>query len=243
MATGRAWTRDELLLAINLYCKTPFGRIHYRNPEIIALAEKLGRTAGSVSYKMANLAALDESLDRKGAENYSKLDEQVWHEFFGNPEELVYQTEMQIGDSAQEEAEAVTEGKERLVAVKQRVNQGFFRKSVLSAYHSTCCVTGLNEPSLLVASHIIPWAEDKSTRLNIRNGLCLNALHDKAFDGGFMTLDDSYSVRYSPAIRDMKSEAARDMLLRYEGRRITLPERFLPSQDFLNWHRQHVFVS
>jgi len=242
MATGRPWTRDELLPVINLYCQTPFGRIHYRNPDIIALAEKLNRTPGSVSYKMANLAALDESLDRKGAENYSKLDEEVWLEFFGNPEELVFQTELMIEGKTLDE-EIVREGKERLVEVRQRVNQGFFRKSVLSAYDSTCCVTGLNEPSFLVASHIVPWAENAGIRLNIRNGLCLNALHDRAFDGGFMTLDDQYTVQYSPAVRGMESDAARDLLLRYEGKRIRLPQRFLPSQEFLEWHRSHVFIS
>jgi putative restriction endonuclease len=242
MATGRPWTRDELLLAINLYCKTPFGRIHIHNPDIMALARKLDRTPGSVSYKMANLAALDESLDRKGAENYSKLDEAVWHEFFSNPEELVYQTEMKLDEKTAEEV-PVPEGKERVAEVKLRVNQGFFRKSVLTAYNSACCVTGLTEPSLLVASHIIPWAENKNLRLNIRNGLCLNALHDRAFDAGFMTLDADYSVKYSKAVRDMKSEAARDMLLRYEGKPIILPDRFRPNQDYLAWHREHIFLN
>ena len=70
----KPWQRDELMLAINLYCKTPFGRIHVRNPAIIELAELLGRTPGSVSYKLANFASIDPSLDRKGASNVSRLD-------------------------------------------------------------------------------------------------------------------------------------------------------------------------
>ena len=65
----KSWTRDELILAINLYCKTPFGRIHIRNPEIIELAKLLNRTPGSVSYKLANFASIDPSLDRKGVSN------------------------------------------------------------------------------------------------------------------------------------------------------------------------------
>ena len=241
MISGKAWTRDELLLVINLYCKTPFGRIHYHNPDIIALAKKLGRTPGSVSYKMANLAALDESLDRKGAVNYSKLDEEVWHEFFGNPEEMVYQTELKFAPEKTVEVAAVQEGKERLAEVRLRVNQGFFRKSILSAYNSTCCVTGLSDPALLVASHIIPWASNKDTRLNVRNGLCLNALHDKAFDCGYMTLDEQYAVKYSPAVRDMKTDAAKTLLLKYEGQRISMPSRFLPDPNFLDWHRRNIF--
>jgi len=62
----KPWTRDELILAINLYCKTPFGRIHVRNPEIIELAKLLDRTPGFVSYKLANFASIDPSLNRKG---------------------------------------------------------------------------------------------------------------------------------------------------------------------------------
>jgi putative restriction endonuclease len=68
----KAWTRDELLIAINLYCKTPFGRIHVRNPEIIELAKLLGRTPGSVSYKLANFANIDPTLERKGASHVSR---------------------------------------------------------------------------------------------------------------------------------------------------------------------------
>jgi len=83
----RAWTRDELILAINLYCKTPFGKIHIRNPNIIELAGLLNRTPGSVSYKLANFANIDPSLERKGASHVSILDRQVWNEFFENWDE------------------------------------------------------------------------------------------------------------------------------------------------------------
>lgn len=56
------WTRDELILAFNLYCKIPFGTIHIRNPQIIALAKVLRRTPSAVSWKLANFASLDPSL-------------------------------------------------------------------------------------------------------------------------------------------------------------------------------------
>jgi len=241
MTQGKAWARDELLPVICLYCQTPFGRNHTHNPDIIALAQALGRSPASVSWKMENIAALDESLDRKGAANFSKLDRQVWNEFFSNSEELVFKSQLILEKKSLNE-EFFVDGKECVAEVKLRVNQSFFRKSVLAAYSSTCCVTGLNEPSLLVASHIIPWATDKALRLNIRNGLCLNALHDRAFDGGLMTLNEEYTVKYSRAVRDMKSEAVRDMLLEYEGRRIALPDRFRPNQDYLAWHREHIFL-
>ena len=75
------WTRDELIVAFNLYCKTPFGRIHIRNPEIIALAKVLGRTPSAVSWKLANLASLDPSLKKRniaGATPGGKLEKEIW---------------------------------------------------------------------------------------------------------------------------------------------------------------------
>ncbi len=72
MNPRKSWNRDELLLAINLYCKTQFGKIHVRNPEIIKLAKYLDRTPGSVSYKLSNFASIDPSLPRKGASNVSQ---------------------------------------------------------------------------------------------------------------------------------------------------------------------------
>jgi hypothetical protein len=61
----RDWTRDELILAFNLYCKTPFGKIHIRNPDVIALATAIGRTPSAVSWKLANFARLDPPLQER----------------------------------------------------------------------------------------------------------------------------------------------------------------------------------
>ena len=61
------------------------------------------------------------------------------------------------------------DGKEKLAAVKVRVNQDVFRKLVLANYGSKCCVTGLSVPDVLRASHISPWAEDEKNRLNPEN--------------------------------------------------------------------------
>ena len=70
----------------------------------------------------------------------------------------------------------------------QRVGQRLFRDAVLTAYNARCCITGLAVYRLLVAGHIMPWREDPSQRLNPANGLCLSALHDRAFDIGLITI-------------------------------------------------------
>lgn len=89
-----------------------------------------------------------------------------------------------------------------LVAV--RTNWTVFRKRVLASFGGRCCKTGTTGDKPLVASHIKPWAvcsgEDAWRRMDSRNGLCLNVLHDRAFDRGMITLDDSCRVELSPDI-------------------------------------------
>src|SRR5438128_2638411 len=90
----RLWTREETLAAFNLYCRTPFGRLHANNPEIIELAQKLGRTANSVAMKCCNLASFDPALQQRGIrglQSASHLDRQVWTEFEQNPEAIGYE--------------------------------------------------------------------------------------------------------------------------------------------------------
>src|SRR5690606_36917730 len=86
----------------------------------------------------------------------------------------------------------IPEGKEKERLVRTRVNRGFFRKTILASYNNTCCITGLKMPEMLVAGHIIPWAEDEQNRMNPRNGLCINALHDKAFEVGLLSITPKY---------------------------------------------------
>ena len=241
----KPWERDELILAINLYCKTPFGRIHVRNPEIIELAMLLGRTPGSVSYKLANFASIDPSLDRKGASNVSRLDKEVWHEFFEDWEAMAYESEKKMAAIRGTEADIfnqnILEGKTKDAVVKLRVNQHFFRKMILAAYNSKCCITGLPLEKLLVASHIVPWAKDSKNRLNPQNGLCLNALHDKAFDSGLLTIDESYHVVLSKEILALDNKTIK-LIRDTEGVKMSFPNRFIPRKDFLQYHRENIFI-
>ena len=173
MAKGKAWTRSELILAINLYCKIPFGKIDMRTPEVIQLAQRLDRTPGSISYKLANFASIDPTLPRKGASNVSRLDIEVWQEFFNNWDDLAFESEKKAAEiqnipldrfaGIDTDHLPIGETKER--TVKARVNQQFFRKMILSTYDYHCCITGLPIEELLIASHIIPWSKDKKNRL------------------------------------------------------------------------------
>ena len=83
----KLWTRDELILAINLYCKLPFGKMHKANSKIIKFAALIGRTPSSIALKLGNFASFDPTLKErgiKGASNASKLDKEIWNEFYNN---------------------------------------------------------------------------------------------------------------------------------------------------------------
>jgi putative restriction endonuclease len=62
----RIWTREELILALNLYLKIPFGKIHHQNPDIIHLAGLIDRTSSSVSMRLSNFASVDPFHQRRG---------------------------------------------------------------------------------------------------------------------------------------------------------------------------------
>ena len=59
MRSKKLWTREELILAFNLYLKLPFGKMHKRTPEIIELANLLGRTPSSIGMRLGNFASVD----------------------------------------------------------------------------------------------------------------------------------------------------------------------------------------
>lgn len=250
----RDWSRDELILAFNLYCKTPFGRIHNRNPEIISLAKNLRRTSSAVSWKLANFARLDPSLSLrsiKGAAHGGKLEISIWNEFSGDWEKLGYESELLLAKLTGKRIEEIAdidgetlppEGKEREAIVRLRVNQNFFRSSVLAAYGCKCCISGIRSPELLTASHIVPWSFDKKNRLNPRNGLCLSALHDRAFDRGLLTILPNLTVSIASELKKArKNLATQQFFLQYDGTKITLPDRFVPDLELIRFHNQNVF--
>lgn len=127
--------------------------------------------------------------------------------------------------------------------MRARVNQNFFRAAVLAAYGSKCCITGCSVPELLNASHIVPWAIDVKNRTNPRNGLCLNAIHDRAFDSGLLTVMPDLRVKISPKAKRHSSDVGtRELLFRYEGAPVSLPRRFVPDPEFLRYHNAHIFL-
>lgn len=129
-------------------------------------------------------------------------------------------------------------GTDKEVRAKRRIGQDIFRAMLLQLYGSKCCLTGIDVPDVLRASHIIPWADNKQTRLNPENGLCLSATYDAAFDRHLISFDEDYRLILSPSMREhYTSEAFKTHFRKYEGKQIALPSKFLPSQEYLEQHR------
>ena len=92
------------------------------------------------------------------------------------------------------------------------------------------------------ARHIVPWSSDKTNRLNPSNGLCLSAIHDRAFDKGLISLTDDWRVVLSDQLRERDESFLKAVFAPLEGRQIEMPERFRPDHAFLAHHRESIFL-
>ena len=135
------------------------------------------------------------------------------------------------------------EGKEALREVKTRIGQEFFRKMILRQYNDQCCITGLNVPEVLRASHIIRWADDLENRLNPANGLCLSATYDAAFDSHLISFDEKYRMILSSVLRNFYTNTTfKEYFLKKEGQIMLLPASNSPDIAFLAKHREKLLT-
>ncbi len=211
------WTKDELILAFNLYLKIPFGKMHSTNKDIIHLADLIGRTPSSIALRLVNFASVDPELKArgvKGMDGGTKIVKPIWNEFFNNQEELIFLSEQILAQKENTSLENKYQdilldlkdlkGENVMREVKTRVNQSVFRQMVLTNYSTKCAITGIDILELLLASHIIPWSKNENERLNPENGICLSALYDKAFDKGLIGINLDYQIVLSTTIKNKK---------------------------------------
>lgn len=252
---NKIWTREELILALSVYFQLPFGRLNRTTREVKELAKLVGRTDNSAALRLVNFAACDPYITKSGRHGMTSgigVCKPIWNEFVNDRERLFNEAQhikAAILHVSIEESLNITnndlEGKEKATIIKQRVNQNVFRTMILSNYEGRCAITGINISELLVASHIIPWAESTpKQKLDPENGLCLSSLYDKAFDKGLMTISpDDYTIQLSSALREYESEEYFDKHFGYYScKPITMPIEHRPNRDFLAYHRDNVFV-
>jgi len=251
----RIWTREELILAFNLYLKLPFGKMHKNNSEVIKLSNLIGRSPSSVAMRLTNFASIDPFHQGRGVVGLTggrKQCQPIWDEFNENREDLIFESERIIADKENSTIEtkykgilediSKYQGEEKIREVKTRVNQSVFRQIILNSYSSRCAISGINIPELLIASHIIPWSKNEQERLNPENGICLSTLYDAAFDRGLIGIKPDYSIILSTKVKEKDTETYYDRYFScISGTQIFVPERYKPKKEFLEFHLDTIF--
>ncbi|MBO9564742.1 MAG: HNH endonuclease [Niastella sp.] len=252
---NKLWTREEFILALNLYLKLPFGKMHSRTPEIIHLANLIGRTPDSVAIRLTNFASVDsfhQARGVKGMEGGKKQVQPIWDEFINDREELLFESEKILAEKEHTKIEeryanilegiGDMKGEDKIRAVKTRVNQDLFRKIVITNYGGQCAITGIDIPDLLLASHIIPWSKNEQQRLNPENGICFSPLYDRAYDKGYIGINENFEVIVSSSIKEKHSlEYHAKHFASLTGSKITLPQKYYPKREFLQFHMDTIF--
>lgn len=253
---GSRWTREEMILCLNLYLKLPYGQLDHRTPAIIELSKLMGRSANTVSIRLNNFSSCDPLIQesgRKGMEGGRKQCQPYWDEYNSNREAFLFESEKLLAayqsttveEKYQKEIRDIPptmKGEMRKAEIKTRINQSVFRQVVLANYNERCALTGIDLRELLVASHIIPWVENEQERLNPRNGICLSNMYDKAFDCGLISFLNDGTVIFS---KRLKTNVGKEYYYKFfetiEGSKLLEPRKYYPSMLFLEWHRDTIF--
>lgn len=213
------------------------------------MAEARGLSLASLVMRMRNFQAIDPAIagpGKKGLAHTAKLDKQIFEEFRNDWGELSTYAEsitgLAIFDADPEQgAHPISSLTQKNKVSRER---HFFRASVFAAYENHCCITGLELPALLVASHIRPYraCRGSSERTDPHNGLLLNTFYDKAFDQGLITVSKDYKIYVSSLVREYSyNEFTRQWLIGLEGNQIIRSKTFLPDPDCLEYHNDIIF--
>ena len=245
------WTEEQITIVLYEYCRNPFGQFSASKQFVKELGMLLGRTPAAVVRKVGNLASFDPQMKARGVGGLihtAKLDEVIWNRYFGHWDKLAYDAEILIAKLKNKELEQSLNidlnnlplGEERIQEVKRRINQNFFRNTVLSSYENRCCITGINNTKLLHACHIVGWSDDEANRTNPQNGLCLNVLFHKAYDENLIGISPDYDIFVSDKffgtkLKDVDS-STKEFVRSFNKQKLIMPKRFFPDKDLLASH-------
>jgi len=123
---------------------------------------------------------------------------------------------------------------ERLQLVKSRIYQDVLKDYVSENYTNCCALCEIDQPELLVASHIIPWSFDKNKRLDLDNCILLCNFHDKLFDKGFISLNEDLNLIISKQLSKNVSHLL-------DNNTFKIPQEDIPNLEYLKFHREEIF--
>lgn len=245
------WTKDDVTVVLYEYCRRPFGQFNSTKPFVIELSKLINRTPAAIVRKVGNIASFDPQMQARGVGGLihtARVDKETWDKYYGHWEKLTFDAEtilaklknVDIEKSVEVDLSNLPEGSTRITEVKRRINQDFFRRTVLASYNQKCCITGINNVSLLHACHIVDWSTDMQNRTNPENGLCLNVIFHKAYDEHLIGISPDYDIELSDQFFGSKLEDVDKKTLDYfrsiNKQKIILPTRFSPNKDLLAIH-------
>jgi putative restriction endonuclease len=112
-----------------------------------------------------------------------------------------------------------------LRAVQQRLHQASFREAVLTAYNGRCALSGLPEPRLLDAAHIVDDKDQRFGQPVIQNGIPLSKIHHAAFDAHLIGIHPDYRLHVSERLMAQRDGPVLEALKGLHGKTIHLPTR------------------
>lgn len=127
--------------------------------------------------------------------------------------------------------ETAVERRYALRVVKQRLHQASFREAVITAYNSRCALSGLPEPMLLDAAHIVEDAHEELGHPVVPNGIPLSKIHHAAFDAHLIGIDPDYRVHVSDRLISLHDGPMLEALKQLNSKTIRLPGRIKDCPD------------
>jgi hypothetical protein len=117
--------------------------------------------------------------------------------------------------------------------------QRAFSDAVKKNYDYRCAITKINTNCFLVSSHIVPWSQDKTIRLDPSNGICLSLIMDRAFENGYIIIDDDLTivVNWEKVGNDV---ALGKYVKAYDGKKLSAPLLGAPRPEYLQRRRDLV---
>lgn len=241
----RLWTREEFILALDLYFRIPFGSISKSNPDIIKLANFIKRTPSSVGMRLSNYANCDPNLHAKGLEGGAQQCQPYWDEFANNRGKLrsaAYECRLKLIETPDKNASYSKHYSEWDMLVDDIYNEDF-QNIIMKNYQGHCAVTGMKIPQIVIGCHIIPSTINEAENLQASNGIYLNLMLAKAFVDGLIGFDTNYKLKISQELKNQRLDKGYAASFgRYENNELILGDVFAkPEKKYLEWHMDTVF--
>lgn len=245
---NRLWSREEFILALDLYFRIPFGQISKSNPDIIKLADFIGRTPSSVGMRLSNYANCDPELKATGIKGLAGGQQQCqpyWDEFANARGKLItaaIESRTQLIEAHRRESNEFYTHKSEWDNLVNEMYDYKFQDIVAKNYHGHCAISGMKAKQFLVGCHIIPSCENEAESMKASNGILLNLLYARAYVEGLIGFDTKYKIHFSLDIKKHKFEDGFHLFKRYEGEHLQLGDVIIkPDTAFLEWHMDTVF--